>query len=220
MQTPPVKMDKPFTSQEIERAARGMKNNKSSGIDNINAEYVKYAANEIHQGIADILNETAATGKYPAEMKIGLLTPLPKPGKKQGPPANLRPIILLSVLRKLLAICLIKRCWNRLSTQIPLSQAAYQVGRSTTEQVFAVKLLAEKAITSSHYNIYILMLDMSKAFDTVNRKLLLEDLQDVLNEDEMHMMTVLINDVKIRVRVGQELGNEINTEVGIAQETA
>jgi hypothetical protein len=86
MQTiPPAKMDKPFTSQEIERAARGMKNNKSPGIDNINAEYVKYAPNEIHLGIADILNETAATGKYPAELKISLLTPLPKPGKKQGP---------------------------------------------------------------------------------------------------------------------------------------
>ena len=59
-----------------------------------------------------------------------------KPGKKKGPPGNLRPIILLSVLRNLLTICLMRRTWDRLKTRIPLDQAAYQEGRSTTEQVF------------------------------------------------------------------------------------
>ena len=44
--------------------------------------------------------------------------PLPKLGKKQGPSANLRSIILLSLIRKILAICLIRRCWDRLSTRI------------------------------------------------------------------------------------------------------
>ena len=53
-------------------------------------------------------------------------TPLPKPGKKRGPPANLWPIILLSILRKILTICLLRRVWDRLKDQIPLSQAAYQ----------------------------------------------------------------------------------------------
>ena len=35
-------------------------------------------------------------------------------------------------------------------------------------------MLAEKAITSSTYNIYLLLLDMSKAFDTVCRNNLLK----------------------------------------------
>ena len=107
------------------------------------------------ESIATLLNTIARTGKYPAEIKSGIPTPLPKPGKKQGPPANLRPIILLSVIRKILAICLIRRCWDRLSTRVPLAQSAYQSGRSTTEQVSAIKVLAEKAITSSTYNIYL-----------------------------------------------------------------
>ena len=142
-------------------------------------------------------------------MKLGILTPLPKPGKKQGPPANLRPIILLSVIRKILAICLIRRCWSHLSTEIPIAQAAYQEGRSTTEQVFAVKILAEKAITSSTYNLYLLLLDMSKAFDTVSRKNLLKDHQDILEKEELHMMSVLINEVKLKVKVGKHTGEEI-----------
>ena len=63
---------------------------------------------------------------------------------------------------------------GKLSTRIPLSQAAYQEGRSTTEHVFAIKMLAEKAITTNNYQIHLLMLDMSKAFDTVSRPKLFE----------------------------------------------
>ena len=53
---------------------------------------------EIHKDIRTLLNMIAETSNYPKEMKLGILTPLPKPGRKQGPPANLRPIILLSFI--------------------------------------------------------------------------------------------------------------------------
>ena len=156
----PCAMITPFTGDEIYEAAKSMKIGKSSGIDDIHAEHIKYAPPSIHANIAHILNTTATDGNPPDEIKIGILTPLPKPGKKKGPPGNLRPIILLSVLRKLLTICLMRRTWDRLKTRIPLDQAAYQEGRSTTERgFFPMKLLAEKAITSSDYKIYILILD-------------------------------------------------------------
>ena len=100
---------------------------------------------------------------------------------------------------------------------VSLAQSAYQSGRSTSEQVFAIKVLAEKAIASSTYSIYLLLLDMSKAFDTVCRSKLLTDLQDVLEPDEMHMIAVLISDVVLTVKVGNELGEQIKTEGGIAQ---
>ena len=56
------------------------------------------------------------------------------------------------------------------------SQAAYTAGRTTTEHELAFKLLAEMTITSEDYEIHILLKDMSQAFDTVMRKLLIEDL--------------------------------------------
>ena len=69
-------------------------------------------------------------------------------------------------------------------------------------------MLAEKAITSSSYNIYLLLLDMSKAFDTVRRGKLLKDLQEILQPDELHMMPLLIKDVNLRVKVGKEKGEK------------
>ena len=58
---------------------------------------------------------------------------------------------------------------------------------------------------------------MSKAFDTVSRPKLLKDLSNILNEDELHMMSILIKDVTLTVKVGNNIGSEIQTEIGIAQ---
>ena len=111
-----------------------MKNNKSASIDNIKAEMIKYSHKIIHQNIAEIYNEMAKTGEFPEEIIQGILVPLPKPGIPQGPPGNLRPIILLSIIRKILAICMIERINEKIKSRIPITQAAYQEGRSTTEE--------------------------------------------------------------------------------------
>ena len=84
-----------------------LKNNKSTGIDDISAEMIKYSPKIVYQQIADIFNEMAKPGNIPDE--VGVLVPLPNPGKPQGPPANLKPIILLSILRNILVICMMKR---------------------------------------------------------------------------------------------------------------
>ena len=44
---------------------------------------------------------------------------------------------------------------------------------------------------------------MSKAFDTVERGKLFEILQKILDEDELHLMKVLLQDVKLQVRIGK-----------------
>ena len=86
---------------------------------------IKYSPKTVYQQIADIFSEMAKTGNIPDEVIEGILVPLPKPGKPQGPHANLRAIILLSILRKILAICMIKRIQEKIENRIPLSQAAY-----------------------------------------------------------------------------------------------
>ena len=210
-------MTKKFTEQEIQAIAKRLGNDKAAGPDKLQAEFIKYAPMTIHKEIANIFNITAETGDVPTAMIHGLLCPLQKPGKSKGPPENLRPIILLSILRKILTIALLDRTWKRLETKIPKSQAAYQRGRGTTEQVLALKLLIEKAIISSDYDVYILLLDMSKAFDTVNRKVLLTELQTVLEPDEIHLLGILTNRPQISIFLDGERGEGFNTLVGICQ---
>jgi len=213
----PAQMRRKFTKEEIKKIAKRLKNGKSAGIDKLNAEFIKYAPDAIYEHIANIFNRVAETGDHMEHLITGLLTPLPKPGKKKGPPANLRPIILLSILRKLLTICMLNRIWDRLETQIPKEQAAYQGGRSTTEQVLALKLLTEKAILDSDYNIYITLLDMSKAFDTVNRELLFQNLENILQEDELHILSKITNNPEIKIKLENKIGKKFTTYHGIMQ---
>ena len=120
--------------------------------------------------------------------------------KIKGPLDHLRPIILLSMLRKILEICIRDRTIDRLDKHIPPSQAAYRRGRSTTEHVFATKILCERASQSTDFSIHPCLLDMSKAFDSVNRTLLVEDLNKTLDPDEDNIIKHLLG-VKLTVNV-------------------
>ena len=206
----------PFTTEEVQLASKKLKNSKAIGPAEVHAEFLKYGTNKLYSTISNLLNHISETGDYPKDLRLGILKPIAKPPKK-GEKVNVRPIILLSVLRKVLSIILINRCWDRMKIQIPPSQAAYQKGRSTTEQVFAIKIMAEKAITSNKYNLFLLLLDMSKAFDTVKRPKLMEILSKILTESELHMMHILINDVIINVKISNHTGSNIHTKIGICQ---
>ena len=212
----PAPMDPPFTQVGIKRIAKKLKNNKATGRDGANAELIKYGTDQLYSKIANLLNKTSETGNYPEEIRRGILTPSAKPKRKEEQ-VNVRPIILLSVLRKLIAIDLIDRWWDRLKLNIPPSQAAYQGGRSTTEQVFSLKILVEKAITSERYDIFILMLDMSKAFDTVNRPKLINILRTILTPTELYMMHLLIDDVILNAKAGDTFGEDILIMIGLCQ---
>ncbi|KAK4308135.1 hypothetical protein Pmani_020165 [Petrolisthes manimaculis] len=214
---PPKEIIPPFSTKEVQEAIASLKNNKSPGGDGIRAEQLKYGGDTIASEVAKLLNDISKTGDYPVEIKEGILIPLQKPGKKKGPPANLRPIILLSMVRKILAICLIRRIGDKIDGNIPVEQAAYRAGRGTTEHTFAYKILAEKAITSQDYTLYITLMDMSKAFDTVKRNTLIEDLTNILDPAELHLIKILVEDVRLKVRVGKETSDYFTTKMGVPQ---
>ena len=111
----PSMMDPPYTSEEIEKAAGKLKNKKAVGRDEVQAELIKYGCNELYEQIAKLLNVTSETGNYPEEIRRGLLNPLAKPPKKDEK-VNVRPIILISVLRKIITINL--RCWDHLKQSL------------------------------------------------------------------------------------------------------
>ena len=214
---PPKEMSMRFSEEEVRRAITSLKNGKSPGIDDLCAEHLKSGPAVTSLKIAELLNHMAATGDYPKEIKTGVLIPLQKPGKKKGPVANLRPVILLSLLRKILAICLIRRIGSRIDAVIPPSQAAYRSGRGTTEQLLTIKLLAEKAAVTPNYETSILLMDMSKAFDRVERHTVLEDLRAILQEDELHLVKLLMEDVSLAVKIDGHTGKEFNTNIGVPQ---
>ena len=54
-------------------------------------------------------------------------------------------------------------------------------------------------MTSCDYSTHMLLLDMTKAFDNINREHLYKLLSDILDPDELNIMNILLKDVTLQV---------------------
>ena len=50
------------------------------------------------------------------------------------------------------------------------------------------------------------MMDMSKAFDTVAQNTIMQDLKTVLQQDELNLITILVKDVQLAVKLNGKIG--------------
>ena len=75
---------------------------------------LKSAPDILHELLADIYNNMSQTGKDLPELTLGIIMPRLKPGKLKEPVQNLRPIMLLSMIRKVLAVCMKEQVVDKL----------------------------------------------------------------------------------------------------------
>ena len=58
---------------------------------------------------------------------------------------------------------------------------------------------------------------MSRAFDTISRASVINNLKEILNPDEIHLISLLIKDVTLQVKCDNHLGRKFTTNVGSPQ---
>ena len=61
------------------------------------------------------------------------------------------------------------------------------------------------------------MFDMSKAFDTIQRGTLFEDLKEMLTIDELNLIHLLLNDVQLAVKLEDKIGKLFESRIGSPQ---
>jgi hypothetical protein len=84
---------------------------------------------------------------------------------------NYRGISLLSTAGKVLAKVLLARLQLAASKILPESQCGFRASRSTIDPIFTLRQLQEKSIEQQR-PLYMVFIDFTKAFDTVDRDLL------------------------------------------------
>ena len=166
----------------------------------INAELVKYAPIFILAQIAILLNNIFSN-HVDIDTGDGELVVLPKPPPKEtGLVANLRPITLLPIIRKILSKITLERCTPHFNNFLPQSQHAYRNSKSTTDVVWMCRMICAKAIKYD-ITVYVTGIDMTSAFDTIDRSKLLNITKYIVTEDEQRMLRVLLSNTKLNVRV-------------------
>ena len=108
---------------------------RATEYDKITAEIIKHGTEELHQKITSIFNN-CISNNLDINTVFGLLAPLQKPGKTKGPVTNLRPVILLPVIRKISNVVL-ARIKPKVDEYLSLSQSAYREKRRTSDVIWA-----------------------------------------------------------------------------------
>ena len=115
----------------------------------------------------DAFNKTINTGTFPKDFNQAEIVAIFKKGDAADC-GNYRPISLLNHVYKVLMQIIYRRISSTLTESLPSTQAAYQPGRNTVEQIQALQQLIRKA---KEFNVdgFICFVDFAKAFDSLHQ---------------------------------------------------
>ena len=177
---------------------------------------LKYGTPLLDKTIADIYNEAFEKHEN-LDINGGVLIAIQKPGKKKGPPNNLRPITLLNSLRKASSIITLNRIRPQVEEYLSKNQSGFRPDRSTADVIWTHRWLAAKTLKEDT-TIKISGIDMSAAFDTINRRHLLEIVKTIVDEDEYRLIQFLLSGTVIDTRInGTSTSKPFTSNVGTPQ---
>ena len=159
-----------FTEEEILKAVKKLKNNKSNGIDKILNEHIKSTIGIMCPIYVKLFNMILDSGIVPESLSLGDILPIYKNKGSIHQPENYRPITLLSCFGKLFTAMINSRISSYFEENqiIDSCQAGFRKGFSTTDNLFIIQSLVEIAKGNKN-KLFCAFVDFKQAFDTVWR---------------------------------------------------
>ena len=162
---------------EIISIAGELRTTHSRGLDDIDPELAKYVIGAISKPLTEIINCSILKGVVPNSLKLAKITPIFKAGDRNLL-TNYRPISILPYFSKFFEKVIYERVMSYLTTKNALfkSQYGFRTGHSTYMAVMEMCDKISEAKEKSHFSMGVFF-DLSKAFDTVNHKILISKLE-------------------------------------------
>ena len=155
----------------------GLSANKATGCDGISCKILKLAAPVISETLTYIFNQCITLSVFPDEWKTARIIPLYKNGHRNLP-GNYRPISILPVVSKIIERILYDQLYNYFSKSEILSdcQFGFRKSHSTTTALIDCTNDWYTNMDKRLLNL-VVQIDLKKAFDTVDHKILLRKLE-------------------------------------------
>ena len=207
----------PISEEDVIKIVKSIKS-KSSGIDNINISSIHLFLPRISSILTHIINISFELNKFPERWKKALINPIPKcdiPLQE----SDFRPISLLPTFSKILEKAANVQIVDYLQKYSLLDpyQSAYRKNHSTMTALLKISDDILDAIDDSDITLLI-FLDFSKAFDTVNHKILLAKLKILgFQHDTCEWINSYLSDRYQRVILGDQESDWIHIRNGVPQ---
>ena len=155
----------------------GSVKNKSCNVHSIPVFIYKHVSNLISPLISDLVNESFASGIFPAALKSARVVPIFKNGDRTSM-SNYRPISILHFVSKIFEKLICKRLTSFLDkfNIIVNSQYGFRRNKSTIDALLLFSDNVYDTFNNSEYMLSVLI-DFSKAFDTVQHNVLIRKLE-------------------------------------------
>ena len=162
--------------EAINRAKPG----KACGPDDILIEYIKYATDNVVNTLLDLMNAIFCHATYPKQWAINYLKAIYKKGPKDDPD-NYRGLAIGAAISKLYSMILLQRLESFITTRniLSVNQIGFRKEYRTADHIFVLKTLITKITRVKNKKLFAAFIDFKKAYDTVNRTLLLKRLSSI-----------------------------------------
>lgn len=200
-----------FTTEEVEKCIKELKNSKDSGPMAIEVQIFKKNSAILAPLICTIFNNLLQFGFFPNSWKKSFLIPLPKKGNNQDL-ANYRGICIQSTLPKIFDKLLTKKITNHLIELVPSSQHGFCPKRSTVSNLLEFSSFVHDQMAQKS-QVHAVYFDFSRAFDMINHRTLAEKLAKMSMPLKLLQTTI---DFVRRRRYALKTNGEIQSEYRIA----
>lgn len=204
---------------EIEKLISELADRKAPGHDKITNEHVKYGGAKMIEYVTKLFSVIIKYECIPRMFKKGIIVPIPKGNKDKTRQDNYRGITLMPVFAKLFEKWILSRVevWSRTHNIIHPLQGAAQPNCSSMHATWLVR----EAIADNMERgkgVYVGLLDIKKAFDTVWQEGLFYKLyHNGLNGKTWRILRYMFHQFKCMVRYGNDNSAEFNADQGIHQ---
>lgn len=166
----------PTSPIEVQKVISRMKNKVSTGIDLIIIKPIKLISESLSYPLAFLINLSLEKGIFPNALKKALVKPIFKKGNEQLV-SNYRPISILPVFSKIYESIISTQMTQYLEkfSLLYKKQYGFRVNKTTEMAILDLTERVKINLDNGETNIGI-FLDIQKAFDTINHKLLLQKL--------------------------------------------
>ena len=158
-----------ISETEVERALIAVQNRKAAGVCGIPPELLKYGGADMIREMTKMFNVFLEEERVPDEWKKAIIVPLFKNKGSKLDCGNYRGISLISVPSKLFMRVLLNKIKPLVEESLREEQAGFRGGRSTIDQIFALRQVIEKRWEYA-LPIYCSFMDLEKAYDSVWRE--------------------------------------------------
>lgn len=213
-----TEMDSVPNCDEVKEAIAQMRKGKSPGFDGIPIEVIKCGGDLLVQKLTNVVEGFWNGTPVHQDWKDSIMVSLYKGKGKKNECGNYRGISLLSVAGKVFARVLLNRLEKFIcSPVLPETQCGFRAGRGTTDMIFTARQIIEKCI-EHRLDLFQVFIDLTKAFDTVNREALWKILEKLgCSSHFVDMIRQLHDGMKAKVNFNGSLSSSIPVENGVKQ---